>query len=61
MATEMTSFAKQQRRVNSTLFLVVLCPLTYSTYMVMEYCVGVLQEILESAPEKKFPIWQAHK
>ena len=35
--------------------------LTYFTYMVMEYCVGVLQEILESAPEKKFPIWQAHK
>ena len=30
-------------------------------YMVMEYCVGGLQEMLESAPEKKFPIWQAHK
>ena len=35
--------------------------LTVNTYMVMEYCVGVLQEILESAPEKKFPIWQGHK
>lgn len=29
-------------------------------YMVMEYCVGGLQELLESVPEKKFPIWQAH-
>lgn len=35
--------------------------LNSGTYMVMEYCVGVLQEILESVPEKKFPIWQAHK
>ncbi|ELT96788.1 hypothetical protein CAPTEDRAFT_158801 [Capitella teleta] len=29
-------------------------------YMVMEYCMGGLQEMLESAPEKKFPIWQSH-
>jgi serine/threonine-protein kinase 11 len=29
-------------------------------YMIMEYCVGVLQEILEYAPEKRFPVWQAH-
>ncbi|KAK3091925.1 hypothetical protein FSP39_023761 [Pinctada imbricata] len=29
-------------------------------YMVMEYCVGELQELLESTPEKKFPIFQAH-
>lgn len=29
-------------------------------YMVMEYCVSVLQELLDSVPEKKFPIWQAH-
>ncbi|XP_019645394.1 PREDICTED: serine/threonine-protein kinase stk11-like [Branchiostoma belcheri] len=29
-------------------------------YLVMEYCVGGLQEMLESAPGKKFPIWQAH-
>ena len=35
--------------------------LTVATYMVMEYCVGGLQEILESAPEQKFPIWQGHK
>ena len=30
-------------------------------YMIMEYCVGGLQEMLEKAPENKFPIWQAHK
>ncbi|XP_077981245.1 serine/threonine-protein kinase STK11-like [Glandiceps talaboti] len=30
-------------------------------YLFMEYCVGGLQETLESVPEKKFPIWQAHK
>ncbi|XP_071444289.1 serine/threonine-protein kinase stk11 isoform X1 [Hetaerina americana] len=29
-------------------------------YMVLEYCVGVLQEMLESTPHKKLPIWQAH-
>lgn len=29
-------------------------------YLVMEYCVGVLQEMLESTPSKKFPMWQAH-
>lgn len=29
-------------------------------YMVMEYCVSELQEMLESVPEKRFPIWQAH-
>lgn len=28
--------------------------------MIMEYCVSELQEMLECAPEKKFPIWQAH-
>ena len=35
--------------------------LTLCTYMIMEYCVGGLQEMLESVPEKKFPLWQAHK
>jgi Protein kinase domain len=30
-------------------------------YMIMEYCVGGLQEMLESAPGKRFPIFQAHK
>lgn len=30
-------------------------------YMVMEYCVSELQEMMENVPEKKFPIWQAHK
>uniref|UniRef100_A0A0A9XWP5 non-specific serine/threonine protein kinase n=1 Tax=Lygus hesperus TaxID=30085 RepID=A0A0A9XWP5_LYGHE len=29
-------------------------------YLVMEYCVGVLQEMLESTANKKFPNWQAH-
>lgn len=29
-------------------------------YMVMEYCVSVLQELLDSAADKKLPIWQAH-
>lgn len=29
-------------------------------YMIMEYCVGVMQELLDSVAEKKFPIWQAH-
>ncbi|PVD23410.1 hypothetical protein C0Q70_16679 [Pomacea canaliculata] len=29
-------------------------------YMIMEYCVSELQEMLECAPDKKFPIWQAH-
>ena len=28
--------------------------------MIIDYCVGNLQEMVESAPEKKFPIWQAH-
>lgn len=29
-------------------------------YIIMEYCVGGLQDMLESTPSKKFPIWQAH-
>ncbi|XP_063229935.1 serine/threonine-protein kinase STK11 [Bacillus rossius redtenbacheri] len=29
-------------------------------YMVLEYCVGGLQDMLESSPLKKFPLWQAH-
>ncbi|CAI9568396.1 unnamed protein product [Staurois parvus] len=29
-------------------------------YMVMEYCVCGMQEMLDSVPEKKFPIFQAH-
>lgn len=29
-------------------------------YMIMEYCVSELQEMLESVPDKKFPVWQAH-
>ncbi|XP_060576695.1 serine/threonine-protein kinase STK11-like [Ruditapes philippinarum] len=29
-------------------------------YMIMEYCADELQSMLESAPEKKFPIWQSH-
>ncbi|XP_076065846.1 serine/threonine-protein kinase stk11-like isoform X2 [Oratosquilla oratoria] len=30
-------------------------------YMVMEYCVTGLQDMLNKATGKKFPIWQAHK
>ncbi|XP_040273501.1 serine/threonine-protein kinase STK11 [Bufo bufo] len=29
-------------------------------YMVMEYCVCGMQEMLDSVPEKRFPIFQAH-
>ncbi|GBL98199.1 Serine/threonine-protein kinase STK11 [Araneus ventricosus] len=29
-------------------------------YLIFEYCVSVLQELLDSTPEKKFPIWQSH-
>lgn len=29
--------------------------------MIMEYCVGELQELLEAAPDKRFPIFQAHR
>ena len=30
-------------------------------YIVLEYCVGGLQEMLDKAPRNKFPIWQAHR
>lgn len=29
-------------------------------YLIMEFCVGSLQSMLESTPKKKFPCWQAH-
>lgn len=29
-------------------------------YLVMEYCVGSLQNMLDSTPLKKFPLFQAH-
>lgn len=29
-------------------------------YLIFEYCVSVLQELLDSVPEKKIPVWQAH-
>lgn len=29
-------------------------------YLVMEFCVGSLQGMLESTPKKKFPLFQAH-
>lgn len=29
-------------------------------YMVMEFCVANVQEMLDSAPQKKFPVWQSH-
>ncbi|XP_037956883.1 serine/threonine-protein kinase STK11 [Teleopsis dalmanni] len=30
-------------------------------YLIMEYCVGNLQELVDSAPEKKLPLFQAHR
>lgn len=30
-------------------------------YVVLEYCVGGLQEMLDKAPGNKFPVWQSHK
>ncbi|XP_025772092.1 serine/threonine-protein kinase STK11 [Puma concolor] len=41
------------------------CPLCSGTvqprtYMVMEYCVCGMQEMLDSVPEKRFPVCQAH-
>lgn len=29
-------------------------------YLIMEFCVGGLQDMLESTPKKRFPLWQAH-
>lgn len=29
-------------------------------YLIMDYCVGGLQEMLDSVPDKKFPLFQAH-
>lgn len=29
-------------------------------YLIMEFCVGSLQGMLESTPKKKFPLFQAH-
>lgn len=29
-------------------------------YLVMEYCVGGLQDMLENSPGQTFPQWQAH-
>lgn len=37
-----------------------LFSLTLLTYMVMEYCVCGMQEMLDSVDEKRFPIFQAH-
>ncbi|CDQ83241.1 unnamed protein product [Oncorhynchus mykiss] len=37
-----------------------LFSLTLPTYMVMEYCVCGMQEMLDSVDEKRFPVFQAH-
>lgn len=29
-------------------------------YLIMEYCVAVIQDILDSAPDKRLPVFQAH-
>ena len=30
-------------------------------YLVLEYCMGGLQEMLDRTPGNRFPIWQSHK
>lgn len=42
------------------LYDVVYDPLKEKLYIVMEYAVAVLQELLDSVPTKKLPIHQAH-
>ena len=39
----------------------IYCEEKEKLYIVMEYCYMVLQELIESAPGKKFPIWQSHR
>ena len=29
-------------------------------YLILDYCLGSLQDLLEVSPSKKFPVWQAH-
>ena len=36
-------------------------PWLHLTYVVLEYCIGALQEMLDKSPANKFPVWQAHK
>jgi serine/threonine-protein kinase 11 len=36
-------------------------PQKMKLYMVLEYCVGGLQEMLDKAPANRFPFWQAHR
>ncbi|VDP29034.1 unnamed protein product [Soboliphyme baturini] len=43
-----------------SVFDLVCKPDKQKMYLFMEYCVGSLQEMLDSVPDKKFPIWQAH-
>lgn len=42
------------------LFDVIYDDVKQKMYMIMEYCVGELQEMLDSTEKKMFPIWQAH-
>ena len=30
-------------------------------YVVLEYCVGGLQELLDKSEQHKLPVWQSHK
>ncbi|XP_065834579.1 serine/threonine-protein kinase stk11-like [Oscarella lobularis] len=30
-------------------------------YLILEYCSGGLQDMLDSAPRRRFPVWQAHR
>lgn len=55
-------FLLQMFIISLKIFVCLLTNLLNSplTYMVMEYCVCGMQEMLDSVPEKRFPVFQAH-
>ncbi len=53
-----TSYFTESYQVCLNIVRFLDCPLTY---MVLEYCVGGLQEMLDKAPHNRFPPWQAHR
>lgn len=40
---------------------IVVLDCGHGRYVVLEYCVGGLQEMLDKVPQHKFPVWQAHR
>ena len=40
---------------------VISLTLLVVSYVVLEYCVGGLQEMLDKTPTHRFPVWQAHR